>query len=57
MPDLRDHDSPRTWGPQTTAIPVGGTIAWMWVYCLVVRIALLSTDVARGRFSRFRQVW
>jgi sugar phosphate permease len=29
MRRLSDHDLPRTWGPQSTAIPVGGTIAWM----------------------------
>ena len=29
MKRYSDHDSPRSWGPQSTAIPVGGTIAWM----------------------------
>ncbi|WP_041855640.1 hypothetical protein [Candidatus Korobacter versatilis] len=29
MKRLSDHDSPNSWGPQSTAIPVGGTIAWM----------------------------
>jgi len=29
MKRYSDHDSPRSWGPQSTAIPVGGTLAWM----------------------------
>jgi len=29
MKRFSDHDSARSWGPQSTAIPVGGTIAWM----------------------------
>lgn len=29
MRRLSDHDSSRSWGPQSTAIPVGGSIAWI----------------------------
>ncbi len=30
MKRFSDQDSPRSWGPQSTAIPLGGTLAWMF---------------------------
>ena len=45
MRRLSDHDSPRSWGPQSTAIPVGGGLGILLAIALLAGVAVTVTEV------------
>ncbi len=45
MRKLSDQDSPRSWGPQTTAIPVGGGLGILLAIALLAGVAVAVPEV------------
>jgi hypothetical protein len=45
MKRLSDHDAPRNWGPQTTAIPVGGGLGILGAVALLFGVAYEVPEV------------
>ena len=45
MRRLSDHDSPRSWGPQSTAIPVGGGLGILLAIALLAGVAVTVPEV------------
>lgn len=45
MRRLSDHDLPRNWGPQTTAIPVGGGLGILGAIALLAGVAITVPEV------------
>jgi hypothetical protein len=45
MHRLSDHDLPRNWGPQSTAIPVGGGLGILLAVALLAGVAIAVPEV------------
>ncbi len=46
MRRLGDHDAPRSFGPQSSAIPVGGRLGILGAIALLTGVALTVPEVA-----------